>query len=72
MYVISYVVSNDAAFQLYQREKASEGQGLALYVDSLDTLESTFLAFIQETGLESPFTEGHMASVRESLESVLD
>lgn len=70
LYVISYVVSNDAAFQLYQQEKEASGEGLKLYVDSLDTEQTTFLAFINEAGLESPFTSGHMEDVREILSGI--
>ncbi len=70
LYIISYVVSNDAAFQLYQQEKEASGEGLKLYVDSLDTEQTTFLAFINEAGLESPFTSGHMEAVREILSGI--
>ncbi len=70
LYIISYVVSNDAAFQLYQQEKEASGEGLKLYVDSLDTEQTTFLAFINESGLESPFTAGHMEAVREILSGI--
>ena len=70
LYIISYVVSNDAAFQLYQQEKEASGEGLQLYVDSLDTEQTTFLAFVNEAGLESPFTAGHMEAVREILSGI--
>ena len=70
LYIISYVVSNDAAFQMYQLEKKSPGEGLKLYVDSLDTEQATFLAFINEAELESPFTPGHMEAVREILSGI--
>ena len=39
-------------------------------MDSLDTEQTTFLAFINEAGLESPFTSGHMEAVREILSGI--
>ena len=55
MYVISYVVSNDAAMQLYQLELETPGAGKKIYEDSLDTEAWYFLEFLEEAGLESPF-----------------
>lgn len=55
MYIISYVVSNDAAMQLYQLELQKPGAGLKRYEENLDTGESYFLAFLEEAGLHSPF-----------------
>ena len=71
MYVISYVVSNDAALQMYQMEKAKSGTGLACLVDNMTTMEPYFLAFVKEAGLKSPFTPGRIQEVKETLESVL-
>lgn len=71
MYIISYVVSNDAAFQLYQMEQEKPGEGLALFEKELTTEQTYFLAFVQEAGLESPFTEGRLEKVRKTLEAVL-
>lgn len=71
MYVISYVVSNDAALQLYQIEKETPGEGLALYQDNLTSGETYFLAFVEAAGLESPFAEGRIQAVRETLETIL-
>ncbi len=72
MYVISYVVSNDAAMQLYQLELAEEGAGLALLEEELDTGESYFLAFLDSAGLKSPFAPGRVESVRETFETILN
>ena len=69
LYVISYVVSNDAAMQLYQLELANPGAGKTIYENSLDTEESCFLAFLREAGLESPFDR--LPAVRELLEEEL-
>ena len=72
LYVISYVVSNDAALQFYALEQEEAGKGLALYEDALDSQESYFLAFLTETGLESPFEEGRMGKMRQIFEEILE
>ena len=71
-YVISYVVSNDAAMQLYQKEKAQSGAGLEIYVNSLTTEQEYFLAYLEEAGLDSPFAEGRLETVKNTLSIVLD
>lgn len=55
LYVISYVVSGDAALQIYELETQTPGAGRDLFLESLDTEQSYFLAFLEEAGLESPF-----------------
>ena len=65
MYVSSYIISNDAALQLYQLECDTPGQGLALYQQSLDTQQPYFMAFLEEAGLESPFAPGRLDQVAE-------
>ena len=71
LYIISYVVSNDAAFQLYQMEQEEPGTGLALFEQELATEQTYFLSFVEEAGLESPFAPGRVEKVRQLLESVL-
>lgn len=71
IYVISYVVSNDTAFQLYQLEQRKQGSGLDIYLESLDTEQEHFLSFLEETGLDSPFLEGRIQTVRQTLEDAL-
>jgi oligoendopeptidase F len=71
LYTISYVVSNDAAFQLYQMEQEKSGSGLKLYKNNLNCGNVSFLQFIEEAGLTSPFTPGRAASIRETLEQIL-
>ena len=71
MYVISYVVSNDAAMQIYQLELAEKGAGVAVWEESLTSMEGNFLAFLKEAGLEDPFAEGRVAKIRETFEEVL-
>lgn len=70
-YVISYVVSNDAALQLYQMELQNPGSGLKCYMDNLSTEEDQLLSFLQSAGLESPFSDGRITDVKETFESVL-
>ena len=71
MYVFSYVVSNDAAMQMYQLEQEETGSGLRLMEENLDTLQSYFQAFLEEAGLESPFAEGRIQEVRRTFEEVI-
>lgn len=71
LYVISYVVSNDAALQIYQAELRQTGAGLALWEDNLATMQGYFLAFMEEAGLESPFAEGRVQQIRDTFASVL-
>lgn len=70
-YIISYVVSNDAAFQIYQLEQGETGAGLRLFEESLDTQQVSLLAFLNETGLASPFEEGRVQTIRKTLEETL-
>jgi hypothetical protein len=69
--VISYVVSNDAAFQLYQLEQQEPGVGLQIYLDNLDTEQEDFFPFLEEAGLESPFLEDRIPKVAQTLENAL-
>lgn len=71
VYVFSYVVSNDAAMQIYQMEQAEPGAGLALMQEHMDTDVEEFLAFVESAGLESPFVEGRLESVAEVFRKVL-
>ena len=71
VYIISYVVSNDAAMQIYQAEHKKEGAGLKLFEDNLASQEPTFLAFVKSAGLQSPFVEGRVEQLRETFEDVL-
>ena len=71
MYIISYVVSNDAALQLYQMEQEEPGKGLACYQENLDTEEVNLLEFLSSAGLKSPFEPGRAAEIRLTLEQML-
>lgn len=68
-YVISYCVSNDAAFQIYEMEKEEQGAGLAAYNHILQWESDDFLLTIENLGnLESPFAPGRMASTAATVE----
>lgn len=68
-YVISYCVSNDAAFQIYEMEKEEQGAGLAAYNHILQWESDDFLLTIEDLGnLESPFAPGRMASTAATVE----
>ncbi len=71
LYVFSYVVSNDAAMQLYELERESPGAGRQVYLDNLDTTAGGFLEFTEEAGLESPFAEGRLERLGEIYLEVL-
>ena len=71
LYILSYVVSNDAAMQLYQLEQANAGSGLAILEENLATEEYYFQSFLASAGLESPFTEGRLETVRKTFEEIL-
>lgn len=70
MYVISYVVSGDVALQLYQMEKADLGAGRERYQQMLENGDAYFLAFVEDAGMESPFAEGRLQAVRQTVEAV--
>lgn len=68
MYVFSYIISNDAAMQIYQLELESPGAGLDCYLDNLDNEEGYFLAFLESAGLESPFTGGYVDDLAQTFQ----
>ncbi len=68
LYIISYVVSNDAAMQLYERELETAGAGRNLFDANLTTEESFFLAFLETAGLKSPFAPERITEVRDFFE----
>ena len=70
LYVISYVVSNDAALQLYQLEQENPGAGLQRFEENLATNAQYFLEFLESAGLESPFDPERLPQVRETFESI--
>lgn len=71
LYIISYVLSNDAALQIYEMEQREKGSGLACFEANMTSGQPYFLAFLEEAGLESPFETGRLVRVRQTLEKVL-
>ena len=65
MYIDSYVVSNDAAMQIYQLELDEPGAGLKRFEEHLETEELWFLSFLETADLESPFAPGRLETVRD-------
>jgi len=65
LYVPGYVVSNDAALQLYLRELEKPGMGLKRYLDTLDTEQTYFLNYLKEARLTNPFEPGQLEKVRD-------
>ncbi len=70
MYIVSYVLSNDLAFQIYQNELAYPGEGLALYQACLESEESYILTFAQTFGLEDPLHTQRLEEIRKTLSDV--
>ena len=70
-YVFSYVVSNDAAMQLYQLELEEKGAGLEIYEKCLTSDAWDLSEFVRQAGLESPFAEGRLEQVAEIFRQVL-
>lgn len=71
MYIASYVVSNDLAFQIYQKEKAEPGAGLKIYEACLESEDSNIMQFAMTYRLEMPFADQRVASVRKTFEDEL-
>ncbi|MBQ7416400.1 MAG: M2 family metallopeptidase [Oscillospiraceae bacterium] len=70
MYVISYVVSNDAAMQLYQMESEKAGSGLDCYRGQLAVQHNDFLTFVKWAQLTSPFEPGHVKEMKSVFEEL--
>ena len=63
-YMFSYIVSNDAAMQIYQLELEEAGKGLKTYEECLTSDAWDLSEFVREAGLESPFAEGRLDEVK--------
>lgn len=71
MYILSYIFSNDAAMQLYQLEQEEAGAGLTLFETNLASQQPWFLAFLEEAGLESPFSPGRVKEIAQTFQNIL-
>lgn len=72
MYMVSYVVSNDLALQIYQLEHKGISKGLRLYEQILQSEDSYLLAFAETYGLESPFAEGRLEALAETFSEIFE
>lgn len=72
VYMVSYVLSNDLAMQIYQAELSESGAGLQLLEDNLATEKITLTAFVQDAGFSDPFAEGRVAQLRKTFQKVLN
>ena len=70
-YMFSYIVSNDAAMQLYQLEVEQKGAGLKVYEECLTSDAWDLSEFVRQAGLESPFAEGRLEQVADIFRQVL-
>lgn len=71
LYVISYVVSNDLALQLYQMEQIQPGKGLETYQAILESEDYYVLEFADAYGLDDPFSLKRVELVRKFFTSAL-
>ena len=63
-YVISYVVSNDVAMEIYQMEIENPGSGVEAYKELLNREDDdTFLTAIEKAGISSPFSPGRVEEI---------
>ena len=67
MYVISYVVSNDVAFQVYQMELEASGTGLEPYEKMLSSTQWNIMDFAAEHDLQDPLAPARLETVRDTL-----
>ena len=70
-YVISYVVSADAAEQIYALELENAGAGLGKYLEMLPREHETLLDTLAAVGMESPFAPDRLDAVEKQLRAEL-
>lgn len=70
LYIVSYVVSVDAALQIYELEQTRAGQGLACFEKGMTAAQPYFSAFLEEVGLHSPFEAGQMSRTKQTLQKI--
>lgn len=72
-YVISYCVSDSAAFMLYNMELENPGSGLEMYFNLMDeAYEYDFLDLLESQGMDSPITANTIKAISETLGSRLN
>lgn len=71
LYVISYVVSNDVAMQIYQLELQDPGAGLKVYNKCLTRADMYLTDLVQACGLKDPLSEERLQQAKTFLEEAL-
>lgn len=69
-YVVSYPVSNDAAMQLFEMERAEEGRGTDRYLSVLERDFGSLSGLIDAGGLQSPFAPGRVQAIAALIRAV--
>lgn len=72
MYVISYVVSNDLAFQIYQQELENPGAGLETYNALLCSDQWSVIEAAQVYEMENPLEPNRLQDVKQILSAVME
>ena len=72
LYMVSYVVSNDLAMQLYEMEASKPGAGLELYKEILYSDHSYSGDFVREYGLEDPFAVSRLEKLQGIFKTVAE
>lgn len=71
-YVISYCVSDSAAFALYNMELNQKGSGLDMYMKLIDgAADYEFLELLNAEGMDSPITADTVKSIADTLSANL-
>jgi len=71
LYIMSYVVSNDVALQLYQQELETPGSGLSLYQQCLSAQDADIGSFIAAYKLKDPFSADRLEAVQSIFQEAL-
>lgn len=71
-YVISYCISDSAAFNIYMEELSDSGSGLDIYMDIVtDSASDDFLAIIKQHDLPSPLSAKTIKNIAKTIEDEL-
>lgn len=71
-YVISYCISDSAAFNIYMEELSDSGSGLDIYMEIVtDSASDDFLALIKQHDLPSPLSAKTIKNIAKTIEEEL-
>lgn len=72
-YIISYCVSDSAAFNIYRKELEESGEGLEIYMDMIrDSASADFLDLIDEHDLPSPISGKTVRNIADTIREQLN